>query len=333
MARKTKVQAKAIRIKLGNVKTLGDALEAISRETSVEFEHSTDESAPIQATAAPLSFWNAVDIVLDQANLDVNHYGGTDDTIALVPRDESRRSRVDSAGYSGVYRIEPMSASARRVFNDGQQSGLNLSMELSWQPGMTPIGITIPVDQLSGKLDDGQTLKPQTTQRTIDIPANREIKFSEFYLPFELPAGNPNKIETLSGTIESLLPGKVHDFELPLNDIGQAQTVDSMTVKLERVQPNGGIYEVRFSVEVEDANEAMDSHRQWLFQNRVYVIDANGNRSENLGYELYRRSESGVGLGYLFEIESLEDAKLVYQSPTSVIRNSVDFIVHDIALP
>ncbi len=333
MAKKTTTQSKAVRIKFSGSMTLEEALEVISRETQIEFEHSADSSLPIQATSAPLSFWNALDLVLDQANLDVNHYGGDRETISLVPRAEARRRRVDSAAYAGVYRIEPTSVSARRVFNDGQQSGLNLSMELCWQPGMTPIGLTIPVDQLSGKLDDGSRLQPQTTQRTIDIAANRDIQFSEFYLPLELPAGNPTKIERISGTIDSMLPGKTHDFELPLTKIGSEKTVDSMTVKLERVQPNGGIYEVRFNVEVKDASEAMESHRQWLFQNTVYVIDRDGNRIENLGYELYRRSESGVGMGYLFDIDDLVDAKLIYSSPTSIVRSRVDFVLQDIALP
>ncbi|QEF98992.1 hypothetical protein Mal15_30510 [Stieleria maiorica] len=333
MTLKTKRQAKAIRIRLGDAKTLGDALEAISRESRIEFEHSADESLPIQCSNAPLSFWHAVDLVLDQTQLDINHYGGDRETLQLVPRQENRQSRVDSAAYSGVYRIEPTAISARRVYNRPEQSGLNLSMEITWQPGMTPIGLTIPVAQLSGKLDDGQTLKPQTTENTIDIAANSELAFSEFYLPLELPTETPVKIDSLRGTIQSLLPGKRHSFELPLNDVGADQTVDAMTVKLERVARNGGLYEVRFSVELKDADRALESHRQWIFQNPVYVLDAQGNRVENLGYELYRQSESGVGMGYLFEIANLDGAKLVYESPTSVVRNEVDFVLQDIPLP
>ncbi|MCS7467510.1 hypothetical protein NZK35_12730 [Stieleria sp. ICT_E10.1] len=333
MTLKAETQSKAIRIRLGDATTLGEALEVISRESEIEFEHSADESLPIQSSNAPLSFWHAVDLVLDQTNLDINHYGGDRETLQLVPRQETRQSRVDSAAYSGVYRIEPTAVSARRVFNQPGQSGLNLSMEITWQPGLTPIGLTIPVAQLSGKLDDGQSLKPQTTENTIDIAANSELAFSEFYLPLELPTESPTRIESLRGTIQSLLPGKRHSFELPLTEVGNNQTVDAMTVELERVQRNGALYEIRFSVELQDADRALESHRQWIFQNPVYVRDAEGNRVENLGYELYRQTESGVGMGYLFEIDKLEGAKLVYESPTSVVRNEVDFVLHDIMLP
>ncbi|QDV81973.1 hypothetical protein [Stieleria magnilauensis] len=333
MTLKAKTQSKAIRIRLGDVTTLGEALEVISRESEIEFEHSADESLPVQSSNAPLSFWHAVDLVLDQTNLDINHYAGDRETLQLVPRQETRQSRVDSAAYSGVYRIEPTAVSARRVFNQPGQSGLNLSMEITWQPGLTPIGLTIPVAQLSGKLDDGQSLKPQTTENTIDIAANSELAFSEFYLPLELPTESPTRIESLRGTIQSLLPGKRHTFELPLTEVGSNQNVDAMTVTLERVQRNGALYEIRFSVELKDADRALESHRQWIFQNPVYVRDAAGNRVENLGYELYRQTESGVGMGYLFEIDKLEGAKLIYESPTSVVRNEVDFVLQDIVLP
>lgn len=333
MSLKAKTQSEAIRIRLGDAKTIGDALEVISRESEIEFEHTVDESMPFQSSDAPLSFWNAIDLVLDQAKLDINHYGSDRETLQLIDRPEERLSRVDSAAYSGVYRIEPMSVSSRRVFNQPNQSGLNVSMEITWQPGLTPIGLTIPVAKLSGELDDGQSIKPQTTEQTIDIAANSELAFSEFYLPLELPVDSPNKIRTLRGTIESLLPGKRHDFELSLTDVGSKKTVDAMTVKLERVQPNGELYEIRFIVELEDADRALESHRQWIFQNPVYVRDAQGNRVENLGYELFRQTESSVGLGYLFEVDQLEGAILVYQSPTSVVRNQVEFVLQDIALP
>lgn len=333
MALRAKSESKSIRIQLGDAKTLGDALEVISRESQIEFEHSADESLPIESSNAPLSFWHAVDLVLDQCDLDINHYGGDRETIQLVPRQEHRQSRVDSAAYSGVYRIEPMSISARRVFSQPGQSGLNLSMEITWQPGLTPIGLTIPVDQLSGELDDGQSLKPQTTEKTIDVAANSEMGFSEFYLPLELPTDSPTKIESLRGTIQSLLPGKRHEFELPLTEVGCEKTIDSMTVRLDGVQPNGELYEIRFVVELKAADQALESHRQWIFQNPVFVRDAEGNRIENLGYELYRQTESSVGMGYLFEIDSLENAKLVYESPTSVVRNKIDFVLQDITLP
>ncbi|MEO1530205.1 MAG: hypothetical protein AAFX06_32850 [Planctomycetota bacterium] len=330
---KAKSQAKAIRIRFGDAKTLGEALEVISAESGVEFDHMADESIPVQPPTTPLSFWHAVDVVLDQTSLDINAYGSDSETLKLVPRAEGRQSRVDSAAYSGVYRLEPVSVSSRRVYNSPEQNGLNLSMQITWQPGMTPIGLTIPVNEVRGKYDDQGTLRPQTTQDSIEIATNNEMAFSEFFLPLELPVDRPKDIATLQGTIQSLLPGKQHDFEFDLTKPGTKQTVDSMTVELEQVSRNGDLYEVRIAIDLEDADRALESHRQWIFQNELRVTDRDGIDRDQLGYELYRQTDSAVGLAYFFDIERIDGAKLIYRSPTSVTKNTVEFVLEDIDLP
>ena len=333
LAMKATTKVTDVVVRLDNVTDLSEALEAISRDSGVEFEGVEDSSVPIQSVKTPLSFWHAVDLVLDQANLDVNFYAGEKNTLALVPRQELRPSRVDSAGYAGVYRIEPTSINSRRVLNQPDQSALNISMEIAWEPRLTPIGLTIPVDQLSGVLDDGQVIKPQDSGGTIDIATNNELCFSEFYLPLQLPSDQPASIDSLRGVIQSLLPGKSHNFELALADPGKSEKVDAMEVKLEDVRQNGGIYEVRVGIEIDDADKALESHRQWIFQNRVYAILDDGSTAEHLGFELYRQTENSIGVGYLFDLGEVGKSKLVYQSPTSVVQNEVPFVLNDIPLP
>ena len=333
VALKAESQSAAIRIRLDQTATLGEALEVISRESGVEFEHSADESLPIQASGAPLSFWHALDLVLDQTSLDVNHYAGDSETLQLVRRGEGRKSRVDSAAYTGVYRLEPTSVSSRRVFNSLEQNGLNLSMEITWQPGLTPIGLTIPVADIAGKLDNGNRVQPQTTQKTIDIVTNNDLSFSEFFLPLELPVDGPSKIDSLAGTIQSLLPGRQHSFEFELTKPGMKETVDSITVELEQVGRNGELHEVRIGIELDDPDRALESHRQWIFHNPIHVVQSDGTRRDQLGYELYRQTESSVGLAYYFDIDKREGSKLVYRSPTSVTKNRVEFLLQEIALP
>ncbi len=334
LSKRTKTQSAAIRIRLGEAKTLGDALEAISRDSGIEFEFEGDDSVPIQSVAATLSFWHAVDLVLDQTELDINFYAGDRETIHLTSRDEDRPSRVDSAAYTGVYRIEPTSVTSRRVLNHPKLSALNISLEISWEPRLTPIGLSIPIAQLRGKLDDGEILKPQESGESIDISANSEIAFSEFYLPMQLPAGHPEKIESLSGVIEALLPGKRQRFEIPLSKPGEKVKIDAMEVLLEEVRKNGPLHELRVSVTLDDAGRSLESHRQWIFENDVHVLRADGSKAEHLGYEVYRQTASGVGIGYLFDLgESVADSKLIYESPTSVVPNEVSFVLQDIKLP
>ena len=144
---KSETKSSAIRIRLNDVSTLGEALEAISRDSGTEFEYDGDESVAVAPVEAPLSFWHAVDLVLDETNLDINFYGGEQGVLQLVPREEERPSRVDSAAYAGVYRIEPNLVTSRRNLSQPSLSGLNVSVEISWEPRLTPIGLTIPIAQ------------------------------------------------------------------------------------------------------------------------------------------------------------------------------------------
>lgn len=321
-------------VRLGNISNLGEALEAISRDSGVEFEHTADESKSVSPIATPLPFWHALDFVLDAAELDINFYGGDEGTLLLVPREKSRPSRVDSAAYAGVYRIEPTSVTSRRSLSQPDLSGLNVAVQISWQPTTTPIGLTIPVNQLSGRLSDSSMLKPQTSSDTIDVATNSDLAMSEFFLPMQLPADQPKTIKSLSGTIRAMLPGKRQTFELPLSKVAASKAIDAMTVTIEEVRQNGPLHEIRVGVELKDADRSLESHRHWIFENAVHVTRKDGSRADHLGYETFRQTNSGVGIGYLFDLgEAAGDATLIYTSPTTVIQNEVSFVIQDIPMP
>lgn len=335
-ANKTKTEAESaeVLIRLNNIATLGDAFEAISRDSGIEFEYEGNESVPIESVNTPLSFWHAVDLVLDQANLDINFYGGDTNTLLVVPRNPDRPSRVDSAAYTGIYRIEPTLVTSRRHLSQPAMSGLNVNVEICWVPRLTPIGLTIPIKQLSGRLDDDEALEPQASGETIDVATNQDIAFSEFYLPMKLPAGQPEQIETLSGIIRALMPGKQQTFELSLSAQNASQSIDSMTVQVEDIRPNGPLHQVRVAIELKNADRSLESHRHWIFENQVHVKREDGSRADHLGYEVYRQTTSGVGIGYLFDLgETVGQSTLVYRSPTAVVPNEVPFVIQGIPLP
>lgn len=334
MRTETETRSTAISIDLSDVSTLGEALEAISRDSGIEFDYEADESVAVAAIKTPLSFWHAIDLVLDETDLDINFYGGDRTTLQLTARNPDRPSRVDTAAYTGVYRIEPTSVTSRRALNNPTLSALNIAVEISWEPRLTPIGLSLPIAQLTGKLDDGAALRPQESGETIDVNTNSELAFSEFFMPMQLPAGQPDKIEALSGIIRALLPGKRQKFELEMAKPSAKKTIDAMTVELEAVRKNGPLHEVRVGITLEDAERSLESHRHWIFENEVFIKRKDGSRADHLGYEVYRQSESGVGVGYLFDLgDAVNESTLIYESPTAVVPSEVPFVIQDIPLP
>lgn len=353
---KTQIETQTTAVKMQQARTLGAALDAISLASGVEFDlesagQAIDRDHAIRPPATPLGFWQAVDLVLDQSNLDINFYGGNRQRLALVPRRPERASRADSAAYAGIYRLEPTIVTARRVLGDPEQSALNLTMSIAWQPNRTPIGLSIPIAEINGKLDNGVELRPQASGDRIEIATSSEIAESQFYLPMQLPRRQrqlpPNdagkeqadalEITRVSGQITALIPGQRKRFELSLGDVAPAQTHDAMTLTIESIRDASPLTEIRVGVELFGAGRALESHRQWVFENEVFVLMPDGSRKEHLGYEVYRQTGSGVGIGYLFDLGGAgpppAEAKLIYESPTSVRRDQVPFVLNGIPLP
>jgi len=321
-------------VRLGTANTLGAALEAISRDSGLEFQHPLQDGTPITPFESPLPFWHALDYVLDEAKLDIDFYGGDAQTMRLQPRHEGRPSRVDSAAYAGIYRLEPTIVTSRRVLRRGDLSGLNVEIELAWKPGITPIGVSIPLDRLSAKLDDDQTIKAASAYGSIDVTTGREIPSADLQLSLQLPAGSPTKLTTLSGQIRSMLPGESHRFDFPLRAASATQTSGAVTVRLEDVRKNGELHEVRLGIDFESPGQAMESHRGFLLDNPVFVTDAADVRQEHLGYQLYRQTATGIGISYLFDLgDSADGATLSYETPTAVVKNEIDFVIENILLP
>jgi hypothetical protein len=107
-----------------------------------------------------------------------------------------------------------------------------------------------------------------------------------------------------------------------------------MTVQIEAVRKNGPLHEVRVGVELQDADRSLESHRHWVYENQAYVQRKDGSRADHLGFEVYRQTESGVGIGYLFDLgDSAQESKLMYESPTAVVPSEVPFVIQDIPLP
>lgn len=325
---------RASEVRLQGVTTLGEALEAISLESGIQFRHRTEESTPVAAVEGPLTFWRSLDEVLDQTDLDIDYYAGDRQTLRLIPRSRDRPSRVASAVYPGVYRIEPQSVTARRVLSRPRLSSLQVSLEIAWEPRLTPIGLTIPIEAITGELEDGTKLEVQESGGSIDVATNQEIASTEFFLPLKLPDSESRMIARLEGQIHAILPDKTGRFELSLGDPTAKQTLNDMTVQIEGVRRTGELVEVRLGIELDDAGRSLESHRQWIFENQVLVRHPDGNESRHLGMEVYRQTLGGVGIGYLFDLSgSLDDLQLVYESPTAVNRDETTFILRDVPLP
>jgi hypothetical protein len=288
---------------------------------------------PLNLNLGTQSFWVAFDTILDAAKLDVNYYVGESGQLGLLERAPERPSRTDSAAYTGIYRLETMAISARRDFSNPALNGLVVETGIAWEPRIIPIGLSVPMDSITAILDDGQRLKPDSGQ--IEISSNSAISFSNFNIRLPLPTGDAKSISSLTGTIRSTLPGASEHFIVDLNKKHEPDTVGSVTFFVEDVRLNGSLHEVRIEIAFDDPGNALESHRQWVFENPAYVtVGDDETPIEHLGLQTYRQSSDRVGIGYLFDLgENLENKTLHYKTPISIIEDESNFVMRNIMLP
>ncbi len=320
-------------VRLTGATTLGQAITAIMADSGIDVRCDADPSLPITPHDGRLPFWHALDHVLDSVDLDVDRYSPAG-TLRLVPRHQSRPSRVDSAAYAAVYRLEPILVTSRRVLHDSTRSGLSVELQLAWKPGRSPIGISLPLESLTARLDDGNTIQPPADAGQLDVSTGPDVHSLGLRVPLPLPEGRPTQITELAGRLRSMLPGRSHDFEFRLDAPNQTKSEQAVTVTVESLTKTAALSEVRLSVEVREAGTAMESHRGWLLDNVAIVRMSDGSERSHLGFQLYRQTQEGIGVGYLFDLgDSPETATLVYRTPTAVVREEVDFVIQDIPLP
>ena len=135
----------------------------------------------------------------------------------------------------------------------------------------------------------------------------------------------------------ALIPGRVETFQFDRR-LDQARGMElrkaGATVVLDRVRKNGGLYQVLIRVRFDEARNALESHRGWVFQNEAFMIDAKGQRIANAGLEATRQSSEEVGVAYLFPLaDGLDGCKFVYRTPAMILEMPVDYELKDIPLP
>ncbi len=107
-----------------------------------------------------------------------------------------------------------------------------------------------------------------------------------------------------------------------------------MTVVLEQVRKNVDVYELRLRVRFDQAQNALESHRNWIYNNEAYFLGPDGQRFEHVGLQAFRQAENEVGVAYLSDREGgLAGCKFVYKTPAVLIQMPVPFELKDIPLP
>jgi hypothetical protein len=217
---------------------------------------------------------------------------------------------------------------------------LKVSLEVAWEPRLTPIALIQPLKQLQAVDDQGQDLKIDVQDAALEAAPSGGTAV-EMLIPFVPPARSVKTIASLKGTLTTLMPGKIESFEFDrLNDAAQlkfkpiAQKKAGATVTLEQVRKNNEVWEVIVRLRFDEAANALESHRGWALENEAYLIGPDKKPVENAGYHSTSRTENELGMCYQFDLPGgIEGYTLVYKSPSSIHVLQLPYELKNLPLP
>lgn len=322
---------------------LADVFAEIEEQTGNRFKDQRGEFGNAAAANQPpvtISFdnepyWSAVDQLLDQVGLGVYTYAG-DDALAIVSRGDGAAARFGQAVYSGPFRMEIMEIQAQRDLRQPGRNALRIKLEVSWEPRLRPIAISQAAAELTAVDANGRTLPVMQPEAMLasEVPAGTQA--TELILSFQPPSRDVPAIGSLRGTLRALVPGRQVKFRFDdiANAAGQSQRIGGVEVTVDAVRRNNQIWEIHMRLQLDEDNQALESHRGWVFQNLSYLVDDQGKTTDNVGLETTMQGRREVGTAYFFDLPDGPDGLTwVYETPAAIVELPVEYEIKDIPLP
>jgi hypothetical protein len=280
-------------------------------------------------------FWQALDQVREKAGLTIYNFG-EEKAVTLRPAAEKPSADASRTDYRGPFRFEPIRIEARRDLRESGQQSLGLVLEVAWEPKLSPISLQLPLDRVEAVDENGHPIPVDGKEAESEVPVTADALASQLRVPLVLPPRSVKQIARLKGSLIALLPGKLETFRF--QDLEKAkdaeQRIAGVTVVFEGARKRDKLWELRVRVRFDQAGESLQSHRTWIFDNEVYLEDAQGKRVTWGTYETTRRTESEIGVAYLFGVEKpLTGYTLVYKTPGAILSIDVPYEIKDIPLP
>jgi len=298
-----------------------------------EFKHPvTDPLLKVDFDKTP--FWQALDQVLDRAELSVYSFG-PQRAIHLIGRSETSLPRTAGACYCGPLRVEAVAVSARRVLRETDGRSMHLQLEVAWEPRIKPISLKHPMGEVHAVDENGNRLAVENSRAELE-PDLGKATFVKLALPFRPPPRSVQQIARLKGRLNVIIPGRVETFRF--GDLLNARKVEkriaSATVILDEVRRNEAVWEVCMRVRFDEAHQALESHRGWFLQNEAYLEGPDGKVFPVGAPTRTHQTDNEVGLDYGFRLKAPPTGyQFVYNTPGVIVAKGFDYEIEGVRLP
>jgi hypothetical protein len=308
-------------------KQTGNAIIDMREQLGAEV---TDSALDLDIRDQP--FFEALDRVAAAADVSITASTG-EGSIGIVPGSPPKSPLLV---YKGPFRIALKQFTAVRDLQAGTAAA-SAQIELSWEPRLRPMLLSLKSEDLEIKDDKGQEIKPQTMMESNEVVLRPENPAAEINLNIDAPQRCATKLSILSVKSQITLPAALKTFRFPsLAHENVTQKQGDVSVTLGNVEIDEQVWKVNVEVVYPGAGPAFESYRQGLFNNRLWLQKADGSRFKHNGGFSNTSSDGGkLGFEYVFvDVPGkLADYQLIYETPAKIATIPLEFQFKDVPLP
>jgi hypothetical protein len=320
------------------------ALAELERQSAIKVDdrrRSRDEDPKVKLELHQVTFWQALDALAREADLQVTFYH-PESRIALV----DGPSKALPVSYSGIFRVAVKQVVVSRDL-ESDAHVCQVHLEIAWEPRFQPLFLETQPDSLTVQDDKANPLKPPDLPPVRLAVARPGVTVTQVRV--EAPARSAERIGLLKGSVALVGPSKMLTFVF--DDLGpvkggkpgqpRKQTREGVTVSVNEFTTEDQRWTVGLLLEYPPEDPDFESFESWLVNNKIYLEKKGGTDRfpENGGYESEEQGGHRAVMTYRFVEENGRvlgkpaDWKLVYQTPGTIIKVPVPFEFKDLPLP
>lgn len=339
---KARKSVKASTVTIRGTFPLEDLLKKITEQTGNPIESGElpqemlAQEVPFEADE--LAFWDALARIGSTAGFQIQPAkspGAATSAVRLTsaePESKTIRQTTD-----GAFLIQADKSKLRPRFGVEDQQLLRVPIRIAAEPRLRPLFLKIKGEDFTARTKNEGELTPFNPEASLELPLGEGGNETAFPTDFLVP--KPFKEPGIELTGKATLTVAAGSEEIAFTNLPKARgtarrrggvtvTLNEVDFRAEEENPNRQTAKIRVTVNYDTGGPAFESHRTWIFHNRVYLEDSQGKRIErNSNFHTALQTDGGVIVEYNFDDLAGDPAKyqFVYVAPTLIINVPVEF--------
>ncbi|MEO6808576.1 MAG: hypothetical protein ABI353_05630 [Isosphaeraceae bacterium] len=293
-----------------------------------------------------LPFFEALDLIAAKAGITPSYYTG-DGSIGLMPGPATRLPDEIGAeavkplvAYSGPFRIAFRQILIQRDLQTGGSTA-NAQFEVAWEPRLRPMLLSLKADDVAITDDQGGEVLPAVSDESGSVVLRHENPIIEMNVNMDAPSRKAETLARFQIKADVTVPAALRTFTFPsLDRKDLTKQQGDVAVTLEGTDVEENAWKVRVLVELGGKTPVFETFQQGLFNNRVWLLAADGTRFEHTGdhgggFNQFADGEGKLGFEYLFVDMpgKVANYQLIYETPGKVAVIPLEFEFKNVPLP